>query len=108
MRSNQVSSLRHGKGLVLGCSEMDPSHVGEHDPSDINAENDALCSLHYMLEAPVLGIPVRDLEGAIHEAYRQDPRLVGEKDDRGFTPLHAAAHSGNLLAIQTLLALPSF
>ena len=80
---------------------------GEHADQDVNAANDAPYPLHFMMEAKNLGIPVRDLPGAIRGAYSQNPAAVRQKDDRGFTPLHAAAYAGNAEAVRILLALPA-
>ncbi|KAJ8462685.1 hypothetical protein ONZ51_g10748 [Trametes cubensis] len=79
---------------------------GEHADQDVNAANDAPYPLHFMMEAKNLGIPVRDLPGAIRGAYSQNPAAVRQKDDRGFTPLHVAAYAGNAEAVRVLLALP--
>ncbi|KAH9896748.1 hypothetical protein C8Q73DRAFT_686866 [Cubamyces lactineus] len=80
---------------------------GEHAAQDVNAANDAPYPLHFMMEAATLCIPVRDLPGAIRDAYGQNPAAVRQKDDRGFTPLHAAAYAGNAEAVRALLALPA-
>ncbi|OSD07895.1 hypothetical protein PYCCODRAFT_362395 [Trametes coccinea BRFM310] len=80
---------------------------GEHEEQELGERNAATYPLHYMMEASVLGLNVRDIGGAIQAAYKQDPSLAREKDDRGFTPLHAAAYTGNLPATRTLLGLPA-
>lgn len=80
---------------------------GEHQAEDANTENDAAYPLHFMIESAALGIPVRDIEGAIRDAYSRNPTLIHQKDDRGFTPLHAGAYAANLPAVKALLALPA-
>ncbi|KAI0330692.1 hypothetical protein GY45DRAFT_733716 [Cubamyces sp. BRFM 1775] len=99
------ASMQQGAGLrVLPDGTF---AWGEHAAQDANEANDAQYPLHFMMEASAIGIPVRDLPGAIRDAYGQNPAAVRQKDDRGFTPLHAAAYAVNAQAVRTLLALPA-
>lgn len=65
--------------------------------------------LHRMIEstAQPSGLSTEDVADAIREAYRRDPALIRQKDNRGFALIHTAANAANLRAIQALLALPS-
>ncbi|EIW55854.1 uncharacterized protein TRAVEDRAFT_22277 [Trametes versicolor FP-101664 SS1] len=81
-----------------------------HWPSQTDSASCAANAwLHRMIEstAQPSGLSTEDVADAIREAYRRDPALIRQKDNRGFALIHTAANAANLRAIQALLALPS-
>ncbi|KAI0701641.1 hypothetical protein C8Q76DRAFT_825149 [Earliella scabrosa] len=73
---------------------------------NVNPLEDPACPLHILIAAGTIVSPIPEMAQKIRDAYSQDPSSVRKKDEHGFTPLHLAAHFGNLEALQTLLALP--
>ncbi|TCD68460.1 hypothetical protein EIP91_010746 [Steccherinum ochraceum] len=58
--------------------------------------------MRYYYTAPGMGIPV---DVFIRQCHTKNPTSVRKRNQRGLTPLHAAAINSNLLAVKTLLEL---
>ena len=105
----QQQETRVGPGSVGGQNAgptMPGMIAGYLANVNVNPLEDPACPLHILIAAETIVSPIPDIAQKIRDAYSRDPSSVRKKDEHGFTPLHLAAHFGNLEALQALLALP--
>ncbi|OJT12386.1 hypothetical protein TRAPUB_11088 [Trametes pubescens] len=92
-----------GPAHITTVSLLSDGTCSAHDDQAEAADTQmqATYPLHHAIRAK------KNSEDAIKGAYTLLPALVRERDDHGFTPLHAAVSATNLAALQTLLSLPA-
>ncbi|KAI1798318.1 hypothetical protein LXA43DRAFT_1088432 [Ganoderma leucocontextum] len=92
--------LRPGQSPI----DLDPNAVLD------TAAVDELCRqvpLSILIAAGTTGFKIPNIDKRIRDAYSQDPSSIHIKDNRGQSALRAAIYAKNVVAIQTLLTLPT-